>query len=84
MEGEKCYNADVPSWMVEFVLIELGKSEHIRAGCKITSCGGDLKDSATEIYRHFIDDFCVFYDIIISYLLFFHKSYVSGKDGKVG
>ena len=28
-----------------------GKSELHRAGCRITSGGGDSKDSATEIYR---------------------------------
>ena len=28
-----------------------GKSELHRAGCRITSGGGDSKESATEIYR---------------------------------
>ena len=29
-----------------------GKSGLHRAGCRITSGGGDSKESATEIYRH--------------------------------
>ncbi len=31
-----------------------GKSGLHRAGCQITSGGGDSRDSATEIYRRFI------------------------------
>ena len=29
-----------------------GKSEHHRAGCRVTPGGGDSKESATENYRH--------------------------------
>ena len=30
-----------------------GKSGLHRAGCRLTAGGGNSKDSATEIYRHF-------------------------------
>ena len=32
--------------------VRRGKSGLHRAGCRITSGGGDSRDSATEIYRH--------------------------------
>ena len=47
--------------------VRRGKSELHRAGCWITASQGDLKDSATEIYRQkFLTEF----------------TFVTGKGGK--